>query len=232
MGIPGNLFRSPRSLIIPAVFGIVMSYGILAGFILGISSLVIHDRELWKGFVILALMPPAVAIIPFTDLFKGNRAFLGSSHFVLERLAVVAIVLIIVPLVISRLLLWRKTDKLLESVKGTIINWSFFVVVYTIVGLNQDVFTRQPLRLLPVAAIAIGSMFVLGLLIEWTGKLLRINPQTTISLVLLGTIKNYGLAAGIALALFSKESALPATVSTIFMFVYVIWMDIKQRWSP
>ncbi|MBW2559848.1 MAG: hypothetical protein JRE40_03215 [Deltaproteobacteria bacterium] len=255
MGIPGSLFRSPRSLIIPAISGIVMSYGVLAGFILGISSLVIHDRELWKGFVILALMPPAVAIIPFTDLFKGNRAFslagtaggylgaliilpltlykvLGSGHFVLERLTIIAIVLIIVPLVISRLLLKGKLDKVLDPVKGIIINWSFFVVVYTIVGLNQDVFTRQPLRLLPVVAIAIGSMFVLGLLIEWTGKLLRINPQTTISLVLLGTIKNYGLAAGIALTLFSKESALPATVSTIFMFVYVIWMDFKQRWSP
>ncbi len=254
MGISGGLFRFPRSLIIPAIFGVVMSYGVLGGFILGMSALVIHNKELWNGFVILALMPPAVAVIPFTDLLKGNNAFslagtmggylgaliilplilykfLGSTQFVLERLSIAAIVLIIVPLVVSRILLWSKTDKNLEPVKGIITNWSFFVVVYSIVGLNQDIFTRQPLRLLPVALIAIGSMFVLGLIIEWIGKLFRIDPQTTTSLVLLGTIKNYGLAAGVSLALFSKESALPATVSTIFMFVYVIWMGFKQRRS-
>ena len=254
MGIPGSTFRSPRALVVPALLGIVMSYGFLAAFILGMGAILIHDRELWSGFIILALMPPAVAVIPFTDLLKGNRSFslagtaggylgaliilpialykvLGSSHFVLERLTAIAIVLIILPLLVSRILLRGKIETALEPVRGTITNWSFFVVVYSIIGLNQDIFTRQPLRLLPVAAIAVGSMFVLGLIIEWVGRLFRINSQTTVSLVLLGTIKNYGLAGGIALALFSRESALPATVSTIFMFVYIIWMGFKQRWS-
>ncbi len=254
MGISRGAFPSPRSLVIPVLFGIFMCYGILGGFILGVSALFIHDKELWNGFIVLAIMPPAVAVIPFTELFKGNNAFslagtvggylgaliimplvlynfLESSRFALERLSIAAIVLIIIPLIVSRILRWKKIDKDLENVKGAITNWSFFVVVYSIVGLNQDIFTRQPMRLLPVAAIAVGSMFVLGLVIEWVGKLFRIDPQTTMSLVLLGTIKNYGLAAGIALALFSKESALPATVSTIFMFIYVIWIGFKQRWA-
>ena len=38
-----------------------------------------------------------------------------------------------------------------------------------------------------------------------------------------------GLAAGISLTLFGKQTALPATVSTIFMFVYVIWLTIRLR---
>jgi len=254
MGISRGAFPSPRSLIIPALLGVLMSYAVLGGFILGVSALFIHDKELWNGFIVLAIMPPAVAVIPFTDLLKGNNAFslagtmggylgalvimplvlynfLESSRFILERLSIVAIVLIIIPLIVSRILRWRKIDKDLEKVKGAITNWSFFVVVYSIVGLNQDIFTHQPMRLLPVAAIAVGSMFVLGLIIEWVGKLFRIDPKTTMSLVLLGTIKNYGLAAGIALSLFSKESALPATVSTIFMFIYVIWIGFKQRWA-
>jgi len=254
MGISRGAFPSPRSLIIPAILGVLMSYAVLGGFILGMSALFIHDKELWNGFIVLAIMPPAVAIIPFTDLLKGNNAFslagtmggylgamvilplvlynfLESSRFVLERLSIAAIVLIIIPLIVSRILRWRKIDKDLEKIKGAITNWSFFVVVYSIVGLNQDIFTHQPMKLLPVAAIAVGSMFALGLIIEWVGKLFRIDPQTTMSLVLLGTIKNYGLAAGIALSLFSKESALPATVSTIFMFIYVIWIGFKQRWA-
>lgn len=254
IGLPGDFLRSPRSLLTPAILGVLMSYAILGGFILGLSALLIHDGELWNGFIILAIMPPAVAVIPFTDLLKGNSAFslagtvggylgaliilpltlynvLGSGQFALGRLSIAAVVLIALPIVLSRTLLRGKIAASLLPLKGTIINWGFFVVVYTIVGLNQEIFTHQPLRLLPVAAIAIGSMFVLGLIIEWIGKLLRIDPRTTMSLVLLGTIKNYGLAAGIALALFSRESALPATVSTIFMFVYIIWMGFRQRWS-
>ncbi|MBN2397301.1 MAG: hypothetical protein JXI32_02890 [Deltaproteobacteria bacterium] len=254
MGIPASLFRSPRSLIIPAFSGIAMSYGVLAVFILGTSALLIQDTKLWNGFIILALMPPAVAVIPFTDLLRGNTSFslagtaggylgalivlpltlykfLGSSSFILERLIVIAIILIILPLFISRTLPRWKIGQKLASLKGPITNWSFFVVVYTIVGLNHDIFFQEPLRLLPVALIAAASMFVLGLIIEWTGRLFSITPQTTMSLVLLGTIKNYGLAAGIALALFSKESALPAAVSTIFMFIYIIWMDIRKRRS-
>jgi BASS family bile acid:Na+ symporter len=69
------------------------------------------------------------------------------------------------------------------------------------------------------------------LVIGWAAKLFRIDPKITTSLVLLGTIKNYGLAAGIALALFGEQTALPATVSSIFMFVYVIWLGLKGRWS-
>ncbi|HOO90452.1 MAG TPA: hypothetical protein PLA74_06480 [Syntrophales bacterium] len=254
MGISRNSFASLRSLVIPALLGIFMCYGVLGGFILSASVLLIQDKDLLNGFILLAIMPPAVAVIPFTNLFKGNNAFslagtvggylgaliiiplvlyyfIESSRFALERLSTASIVLIIIPLIVSRVLRWKKIDKDLESVKGTITNWSFFVVVYSIVGLNQDIFTHQPMRLIPVAAIAIGSMFVLGLLIERAGKLLRIDSQTTMSLMLLGTIKNCGLAAGIALTLFSKESALPATISTIFMFIYVIWISFKQRWT-
>jgi BASS family bile acid:Na+ symporter len=51
------------------------------------------------------------------------------------------------------------------------------------------------------------------------------------SLVLLGTQKNTGLAAGLALALFSEKTAVPATISTIFSLVYFIWLSFKQRWA-
>lgn len=254
MGVSGGLFRSLRSLIIPAILGILMSYVVLAGFILGMSAIIINEEDIWKGFIVLAIVPPAVAVIPFTEFLKGNSTYslvgiigaylgaliimplivfgvLGSSSFDLGRLSIITILLIIAPLVISRLLLWKGIDEQLESIKGTITNWCFFVVSYTIVGLNQDVFIRQPLSLVPVAAIAIASTFFLGLVIECVGKLFRIDPKITTSLVLLGTIKNYGLAGGIALALFSKQTALPATVSTIFMFVYVIWLGFRARWS-
>jgi BASS family bile acid:Na+ symporter len=54
-------------------------------------------------------------------------------------------------------------------------------------------------------------------------------PKTLISLVLLGTLKNYGLAGGMALALFSEKTSVPATVSSVFMIVYIIWLEYKKR---
>ncbi len=38
-----------------------------------------------------------------------------------------------------------------------------------------------------------------------------------------------GLAAGLALSLFSDQTAVPATVTTIFMLVYMIWLSIRRR---
>jgi BASS family bile acid:Na+ symporter len=59
--------------------------------------------------------------------------------------------------------------------------------------------------------------------------LFRIDPDRIPSLVLLGTLKNYGLAAGLSLALFSKQTAIPATVSVFFLIAYIIWLGFKKR---
>jgi BASS family bile acid:Na+ symporter len=252
MTVSGNLFRSPGSLILPSLMGILMNYLVLTGMILGTASLVINDRALWKGFVILAAVPPAVAVIPFAEFLKGSHfyalvgtmgaylgaliimpilalTFLGTSFADPSKIFLIMIELIIVPFVTSRILLWKGVDKHIARVKGTITNWSFFVVTYTIVGLNRELFFTRPLSLVPVGLIAVTSTFILGYLIEWTGTVFKIDPRTSVSLVLLGTLKNYGLAGGIALMIFSKQTAVPATVSTIFMIVYVAWLSFRIR---
>jgi BASS family bile acid:Na+ symporter len=116
-------------------------------------------------------------------------------------------------------------------VKGAITNWGFFLLTYTIVGLNRELILHNPLSLLPVAFISVGSTFLLGWGIEGVGKVFRLQPKILTSLLLLGTLKNYGLAGGLALALFSKKTAAPATVSAVFMIVYIIWLEFKGSWT-
>ncbi|MHC4489825.1 MAG: bile acid:sodium symporter family protein, partial [Planctomycetota bacterium] len=233
-GVSGSAFRSPRTLLGPALSGLAINYGLLAGFILGLNFLLIHDEALRSGFILLAAVPPAVAVIPFTGFLKGNSTFsligtigcflgaliimplialgfLGSGFVEPLQLFIIMVELIIVPLILSRILIWTGMAVRIEPVKGTITNWSFFLVSYTIVGLNRAVFLDQPLSLFPVALIAVASTFFLGWVIEKLGGLFRIDPKTLTSLVLLGTLKNYGLAGGLALALFSKRTAVPAT---------------------
>jgi len=253
MVISGSIFRSPKAMIAPALAGIAMNYAVLSGIILALNQLIIREEAIWRGFVILAAVPPAVAVIPFTGFLEGNvtfsliaslgaylgaliitpliaLSFLGTSFIEPIKLLTIMVELIILPLILSRILLWTRANVWIDPIKGAITNWSFFIVVYTVVGLNREVFVSQPLSLLPVVAIAISSTFLLGWIIESVGHLFHIDSKMLSSLVLLGTLKNYGLAAGLSLALFSKQTALPATVSTIFLIIYIIWLGFKKRW--
>jgi len=155
---------------------------------------------------------------------------LGSS-FGAQGLFVTMIELIILPLVLSRILIYIKVAPRITAVKGPLTNWSFFVVVYTVVGLNRDIFLQQPRSLIPVIAITVTVTFVLGYLIERAGQRLRIDPKKLTSIVLLGTFKNTGFAAGLALALFDNHAAVPSTIKTIVMLFHVIVLDLKQRRS-
>jgi len=252
MGITGGAFSSFRACLAPAIAGIAMSYLLLGTILLGLNALLIHDEALRAGFVIIASVPPAVAVIPFTFFLKGDGpfslvgtigaylgalvimplialGFLGLGLIDPSKLIIIMIELIIAPLIVSRVLTRIGMNARLEPVKGAITNWSFFLITYTIVGLNRELILHQPLSLLPVALIAVASTFVLGWAIEGIGKYFKVSPKTLTSLVLLGTLKNYGLAGGLALALFSKQTSVPATVSTIFMTVYIIWLEFRGR---
>jgi BASS family bile acid:Na+ symporter len=127
-------------------------------------------------------------------------------------------------------MIWRGWAARLERVKGAITNWSFFLVVYTIIGLNKSFLLEQPLSLLPLAAVALATTFGLGAVIEHAGRLMAVDRDRLASLVLLGTLKNTGLAGGLALALFDRRTSLPAVVSTLFMIVYLIWLSSRKRW--
>lgn len=250
--VTGSLFRSPRTWLVPLLAGIAMNYLVLGGLTLILSSLVPLEPSLRRGFIILAAVPPAVGVIPFTAFLDGNMTFslvgtlgcyLGAFFitplilFTLPGLStefqislfITMVELILVPLVFSRILLRTRVASRIAPVKGSIINWCFFLVVYTIVGLNREVFLSQPFSLIPAAVIAVVISFVLGYVIERVGRVMRIAPKIVTSMVLLGTSKNAGFAAGLALALFDKQTAIPSTITTIFMLASVIFMDLTKR---
>jgi len=252
MGVPGAIFLSPRNLIVPAFIGIALNYGVLGGLLLGMSRFLITEQALADGFVIMTAVPPAVAVIPFSVILNGNQTlaligtlgcylaallltplianwFLGSSFGDPAKIMTIMFELILLPLALSRVLIWLKWVKRLEPWRGTITNWSFFLIVFTIIGLNRQLFFERPAALVLPALIALASTFLLGLVIEKLGRAWGADPQTITTMVLLGTHKNTGLAAGLALTLFSEKTAVPATVTTIFMLVYMIWLSFRRR---
>ncbi len=253
VGFSGKVHGYRRSHLIPALVGVFMNYVRLGNFIVGSSAFLIHDEKLWIGFIILAAVPPAMAVAPLASLWGGNEiyavigtigAYFGALIIIpviasglldinsidLTKLFVIATALIAFPLILFKIIVRRRLHEKIRPIKRNLTDWCFFLVLYTIVALNRETIIGQPSSLFPVAAIAMSSTFLLGFLIEWIGTLLRISREKLTSLCLLGTLKNYELAAGLALSLFSKETALPAAVFMIIMMIYIAWLDFKMRW--
>jgi BASS family bile acid:Na+ symporter len=252
--VTGSLFRSPRRLLAPILAGVTMNYVVLGGLILLLSGLLVLEEHLRIGFVVLAAVPPAVGVIPFTSFLDGDVEFslvgtlscylgafvatplilfslLGLSAGFQVRLFTTLIQLIIVPLVLSRILVYTGVASRIAPVRGTLINWSFFLVVYTVVGLNRGVFLSQLSSLIPGVAITASTTYLLGFAIDRAGRFLKVDPKRVVSMVLLGTSKNAGFAAGLALTLFGRQTAIPSTIQTILMLSYVIFLDLNARRS-
>jgi BASS family bile acid:Na+ symporter len=71
-----------------------MNYLILGSLLLGLNALLIQDEALRAGFVIIAAVPPAVAVIPFTFFLNGDE-----KHSLLGTIGAYLGALIIMPLV-------------------------------------------------------------------------------------------------------------------------------------
>ena len=152
----------------------------------------------------------------------------GSSIVDPVKLFLIVAELIVIPLVLSRVAQKTGIADRLEPLRGTIVNWVFFIVIYTIVGLNRAVFFEEPLSLVPVAGIMIASSFVLGSIVERIAKMFKASAETATSVVLMATVKNYGLAGGLALALFEQKAAVPAAVASVVLIIFLIWLGIKK----
>ncbi len=251
-GVEGRLFRSPRTVLVPLLAGITLNYVVQGGLTLLLGPLIIREESFRVGFVLLAAVPSAVGVIPFTGFLGGDVEFsivatLGNylSAFIVTPLILYALLgvggdlqlrllstmaqVIILPLLLSQALVRTGVAERIARVRGPLINWSFFLVIYTTVGLNRQVFAAQPLSLIPAAVLTVTTTYLLGTAIERGGRLLKIDPSRVTSMILLATSKNAGLAAGLALTLFNRETAVPSMIQTISMLTYVIYLDLRKR---
>ena len=231
---------------------LLLNYIVLGSVILLMARWLISDRELWAGFVVVAAVPPAVAVMPFTYLLAGDMVFslvgligtyllalvltpavmmllLGVDFLDPVKLLIMLVELIIIPLVVSRILIFTGLSQRIERWRGKAVNWAFFIVIFTIIGLNRQFFLGNFHILLRIAAIAVASTFVLGYGIELMAKALHVSKETTVSLILMGTLKNYGLASGIALNLLSTRASLPAAICSALFILYIVWLGLHLK---
>jgi len=250
--IPTRQMLKWQSLVKPLAIGILFNYLFLGSLLLILNQWFIFQEPIRIGMILVASAPPGVAVIPFTSLLAGNSilslfatfgAYLSSIFimpalillltgvevFPFAKLILALIELIILPILFSRLLPFSRFYQSIISWKGTIINWGFFVVIFTAIGLNQKTFLEQPNILIKVSLIAFTTTFLGYILLNIILKKLGINQKDRTSMILLGTIKNSGFTAAIALTLFDEITSIPAAIFSAIYALYLIWLGGKHQ---
>jgi len=232
----------------PLILGILLNYALLGSLILLLTFILIPEKSLRIGMILVAASPPGVAIMPFSAILSGNMIFslfatfgaylaaliiapaitislAGAETFPLSGLALNLLYLIILPIVFSRFLRLEKISSFLESWRGTITNWGLFVVIFTVIGINQASFFTDFDILLRIALIAFLTTFPLFYLLHFIFRKLNIKRSDAITMMLLGTIKNSGFAAALAISLFNdSSSSIPGAIISAVYAIYLIWL--------
>ena len=185
--ITKDILQNPTRWIKPITLSLVINYIILGGSMILLSYIFRLSQPYLTGFIVLAAAPPAIAVIPFTNFLGGDSdyslvgftacyiaafvvtpltltVFIGSQPGFESKIFTLLIQLIILPFILSRMLLYFNLDERIKPYKGTLVNWCFFIIIYTIVGLNRLVFLRNPSSLIPLIVIVVLDTFILGYL--------------------------------------------------------------------
>ncbi|MFQ6012551.1 MAG: hypothetical protein ACE5LS_02780 [Thermoplasmata archaeon] len=198
---------------------------------------------LWEGWALLIIVPPAVSIIPFTAILRGNVSVSVASNALIYvaslavtpllallllgvgvspvQLVLTVLVLILLPLALSRLV---RGAALPGTEVRLLRNLSFAPLTFFIGAANRQVLLESP----ALALEALGaSVLVVGLAagIVW-GLSVRLDASLRISLVLFSGYKNAGLAATIALALLAPTAVVAPTMMIVFQ---IFWIPVLAR---
>lgn len=227
------------------VFGLLLNYGLLSGLILLLSHS-LADESLRQGFIIMAAVPPAVAVLPMTRILKGDMnlslsaevlSYLASLllmpliiYIFIRQMSIsplyllqISILLILFPVLASRLVRFVPINPILP------INLGFFLVTYTVIGLNQGALWSDAGS---VAWISIARTFAVGLAVFILARGFGLNKSQAISYTLLGSFKNLGLAAAISLMLFGPAAGVPAAFCVLTETAFFILLSFARSRHP
>jgi BASS family bile acid:Na+ symporter len=214
-----------------AMAGFLINYLFLSGLILSIAPLVLEEEALVLGFVVMAAVPPAVAVVPLTKLLAGDvrLALYSEALSYLASLALTPLIVllfageagagvrvgdtleIVLLLILLPLLVSRYVDRLRIDPAHPI-NAGLFAVTYIVVGLNSEAISIKAAWVAGVLLIAFVRTFASGAIVYAASALAGVERPQRVALTLFGSFKNLGLAATVALLLFGPRAAVPAAV--------------------
>ncbi len=244
---PGGFFKKPRERLSGFMLGNCMNYLVLGNLVLLPGLFLIRAEPFWIGLVLIAAVPAAAVVLPLGDQMDSDKtltlagvagtylgaliltpligaAFLKFLPIAWDKLVIVVILLIALPLILSRIAVDRNWEARIERWEPGIYGGCIFVIFYALAA-NSAHYVRQGNReIFIMAVMALAAACIISVALLLFGRLYKVSRAKIMSLLLLGTMKNYGLAGGLALYLFGSEAAVPALLFSIVMFLNTIWL--------
>lgn len=225
--------------LVPLAFGL--------SFVLHPALLLVAARltpqDLWQGWAIMAAVPPAISVVPFATILRGDLRLAVASTAVLYVLSLgltpfiallllgvevspwslflAVLFLILLPLLASRAVAATRWPRPRVEILR---NLSFAALTFFVGAANQQIIFQDPyLALFALAGSA--AVVVASFILSWT-FLFWVEVPERITLVLFSGYKNSGLAAAIALALLAPTAVVAPTMMILFQ---IVWIAILTR---
>lgn len=249
-----NELKDYKLILKPIFISIILNYLVFGILILILARIFyLPEDELFLGFVFIVIAPPGAVIVPFTYLYGGNTRFsvwgvIGASLFLLVLFPLVVLmtmgkllnnglielfrilfITIVLPVILSQLLNRNQYFKMLTRFKSKIIDWSFFLIVYIIIGLNSDTFINHTEVLMKPAIMLIFFLFGFSFFINYIMKKINIKYSDRISYLLMIFVKNNPFSAVISLQLAGKVAAIPSVALSVVLLIYLILFPIITK---
>ena len=238
---------SPRAELRGFLISLGMSYVVLSGLVLAFAALS-SDSEIRAGWVLMAAVPPAVAVIPITSYLRGDvrRSLISSALLYILGLALVPLItyvftsqsapiwdlflqtvlLIGVPLVASRPL--RRWDRIGEVRPGAVAV-SFFFLVLAIAGSTRGPLLDRPELIASLSLLSFLRTFGLGLLVIGAARVLGLSREDRVAVTTFSSFKDLGLTVVLAFSVFGAAATLPSIVSLVFEILWLAALPFVFR---
>jgi BASS family bile acid:Na+ symporter len=176
-------------------------------------------------YSIIGVLGAFLASVVLAPLMVG--IFAGSDDVNTWHLFFLMLWMIIVPMLVSRILLFKKILPVVAKIRGKVVDWGFAIIIYTAVGLNRDVFFSDFKILLLSTLVLFISVFLLGSIYEYAAKKILHNRQIIMSQTLLVTVKSSGVSVVMALSLFGTRAAIPSAIMAVFVLLYLLYLSFR-----
>lgn len=228
-----------------ALVNFALNYGLLSGLIL-LLSFSLEDEALRCGFIVMAAVPPAIAVLPFSRLLSGDMLlslyseaicylaslvlmpgiiflFTSKTGVSIGYVVEITVLMILLPVAASRALRRVKADPVPP------INLGFFLVNYIVIGLNSSLFFGDLGGISSTASIALARTFGMGIAVYLASFVAGASPSQRISFTLFSSYKNLGLAAAVSLVIFGPKAAIPSAVCILAETGFYIFLAAAFR---
>lgn len=240
--------------------GKIVGLSVLLNFVLfplvlvPLAWIFIPDPMVFYGFVIIAASPVGAAVIPFTTILGGNirysvigvlgiyiasifltpfiiNTFTSGANIDPYHLLFMMLQVIVFPLALSQILILKPFKTYVEKYRGRFIDAGFALIIFTAVGLNQQIFANGYTILFTIAGILFTAIFVLGHFYKLLVDKLQVEATVATSQTLMLTIKSSAFTAATALSIFGEKAAVPSAVLSVMVLAYLIFLGLLFRFQ-